>query len=206
VAEESGQIIEIGRHILRTACEEAGRLSSLGLLAAPMAVNVSIRQLADPGFVAEVQQVLQNTGLSPALLEIEVTESGLMQNMEAMAGVLRALKTLGVRIAIDDFGTGYSSLAYLATLPVDVLKIDKSFVDAYRDSPKSMAIITAIIDLAHHLQLEVIAEGVERREQADSLLALGCRTMQGYYFSKPVSAPDLQNWCQARIGQAGIVA
>src|SRR5450830_1234835 len=201
VAEESGQIIEIGRYILRTACEEAARLSTLGLLSAPMAVNASIRQLADPGFVAEVQQVLEHTGLPPALLEIEVTESGLMQNMEAMAGVLRALKSLGVRIAIDDFGTGYSSLAYLASLPVDVLKIDKSFVDAYQASPKNMAIITAIIDLAHHLQLDVIAEGVESREQADFLVAFGCCNMQGYYFSKPVSAADLQAWCEARASQ-----
>lgn len=201
VAEESGQIIEIGRHILHTACEEAARLNGLGLLGAPMAVNASIRQLADPGFVVEVQQVLQRTGLPPALLEIEVTESGLMQNMEAMAGVLRALKSLGVRIAIDDFGTGYSSLAYLASLPVDVLKIDKSFVDAYQDSPKNMAVITAIIDLAHHLQLEVIAEGVESREQADFLVAFGCCKMQGYYFSKPVSAPELQRWCEARAAQ-----
>lgn len=198
VAEESGQIIEIGRHILRTACQEASRLSRLGLLHAPMSVNVSTRQLADPGFVTEVQHVLKSTGLLPALLELEVTESGLMQNMEAMAGVLRALKALGLRIAIDDFGTGYSSLAYLATLPVDVLKIDKSFVDAYQASPKSMAIITAIIDLAHHLQLEVIAEGVESREQADFLVAFGCCNMQGYYFSKPVSASDLQAWCEAR--------
>lgn len=198
LAEESGLIIEIGRHILRTACEEASRLNGLGLLAAPMAVNVSVRQLADPGFVSEVQQVLKSTGLPPALLEIEVTESGLMQDMEAMSGVLRALKALGLRIAIDDFGTGYSSLAYLATLPVDVLKIDKSFVDDYQASPKNMAIITAIIDLAHHLQLEVIAEGVESREQADFLVAFGCCNMQGYYFSRPVSAPELQAWCEAR--------
>jgi EAL domain-containing protein (putative c-di-GMP-specific phosphodiesterase class I) len=101
----------------------------------PLAVNVSIRQLADPGFVAEVQAVLHDTGLPPRLLEIEVTESGLMQNMQSMT-VLRGLKALGVRIAIDDFGTGYSSLAYLATLPVDVLKIDKSFVDALPGQPE----------------------------------------------------------------------
>lgn len=206
VAEESGQIVEIGRYILRTACVEASRLNGLGLLGAPMAVNVSIRQLADPGFVAEVQEVLRSTGLPSALLEIEVTESGLMQNMEAMAGVLHALKALGVRIAVDDFGTGYSSLAYLASLPVDVLKIDKSFVDVYQASPKNMAVITAIIDLAHHLQLEVIAEGVESREQADFLVAFGCCNMQGYYFSKPVSASELQAWCEARAGLSSVAA
>ncbi|MDD0837372.1 EAL domain-containing protein [Curvibacter sp. HBC61] len=196
VAEESGQIIEIGRHVLRTACRDARRVLVGPLHAVPVAVNVSIRQLTDPSFVGDLQSALAESGLPGHALEIEVTESVLMQNMEAAAEVLGKIKALGVRIAIDDFGTGYSSLAYLASLPVDVLKIDKFFVDAYATHPKNMAVITAIIDLAQHLQLEVIAEGVETRTQADFLLAHGCRCMQGYYFSRPLSLPALQDYAE----------
>ncbi|WP_273926710.1 bifunctional diguanylate cyclase/phosphodiesterase [Curvibacter microcysteis] len=196
VAEDSGQIVEIGRHVLRTACRDACEVLVGPLFSVPVAVNVSIRQLTDPGFIGDLKAALAESGLPGHALEIEVTESVLMQNMEAAAEVLGKIKALGVRIAIDDFGTGYSSLAYLASLPVDVLKIDKFFVDAYATHPKNMAVITAIIDLAQHLRLDVIAEGVETRSQADFLLAHGCRCMQGFYFSRPLSLAALQEYAK----------
>lgn len=190
VAEDNGLIVKLGYWVLRTACADAARWQST----APMrvAVNVSARQLHDPEFLETVMDILRNTGLAPRLLEIELTETVLMDNMDASARILHRLSQLGVQLAIDDFGTGYSSMAYLRQLPMKRIKIDRSFV---RDLPQlehSRIIVAAIVNLAHALGLDVTAEGVETLEQADYLTDQGCDVLQGYAFARPMPANQLE--------------
>jgi EAL domain-containing protein (putative c-di-GMP-specific phosphodiesterase class I) len=155
-----------------------------------VSVNLSALQLRQRGLVDYVAACLKRNALDPARLQLEITESSVMEDPASAARTLRELKGLGVRLAIDDFGTGYSSLAYLRSFPLDVLKIDRSFVsDMDRDS-QSAEIVSAVITLAHALELEVIAEGVETAEQLDRLRRLGCDIGQGYYFAKPLPEPE----------------
>ena len=189
IAEETGLIVPIGNWVLRTACLQNRQWQREGLRPIRVAVNLSARQFARENLAESVAAILSEIGLAPTDLELELTESLVMTDVERGIGVLRALKQLGVRIAVDDFGTGYSSLAYLRRLPIDVLKIDRSFVtDIGSGDGDGDAIVASVIALAHTLKLKVVAEGVETVEQLDYLRQNHCDEMQGYYFSKPVPA------------------
>jgi EAL domain-containing protein (putative c-di-GMP-specific phosphodiesterase class I) len=178
---------------MRTACVQLQSWIKSGMPAMRMAVNFSVRQLRSD-FTDAVEQLLVETSLPPQLLELEITESTLMENAENNLQALHRLHTLGVRLTIDDFGTGYSSLAYLKRFPVDVVKIDQSFV---RDVPHDLddvAIVKSIIALAHSLRLEVVAEGVENESQLAFLRGNSCDLMQGYYFGKPMAAEQFMHF------------
>jgi EAL domain-containing protein (putative c-di-GMP-specific phosphodiesterase class I) len=186
LAEETGMILPVGAWVLRTACEQLRTWQREGRDHLRVAVNVSARQLAEPDFVQSVAAVLAETGLKPHCLELELTESTVMNDVEHAISVMRQLKKLGVKLAIDDFGTGYSSLAHLKRFEIDVLKIDQTFVRDLTVDPDDAAIVITIIALASNLDLEVISEGVETEEQIAFLRQHGCQQMQGYYFSRPV--------------------
>jgi diguanylate cyclase (GGDEF)-like protein/PAS domain S-box-containing protein len=192
LAEETGLIVPLGRWVLTEACRQLVRWrSEPGLQNLGVNVNVSVRQLEDPTFVAFVATELSDTGLEPASLCLEVTESLLMQNIDRTRVVLADLKALGVRIAIDDFGTGSSSLAHLKDLPVDVIKIDRGFVAQLGADPRDTAILRAVITLADTLEITVTAEGVETADQLEDLIDMGCNEGQGYHFARPAPPADL---------------
>ena len=188
LAEETGLIIPIGEWVLRTACAQARAWQDAGLPPLRLAVNLSARQF-QKDLVAQVASVLEETGLAPRYLELELTESMVMQNPEKAVATLDALDQMGVRLSIDDFGTGYSSLSYLKRFPIDTLKVDRSFVRDIPGDADDMLITTGIIGLAHSLGIQVVAEGVETSAQLSFLRAQNCDAMQGYYFSKPLPAP-----------------
>jgi diguanylate cyclase (GGDEF)-like protein/PAS domain S-box-containing protein len=193
VAEESGSIVEIGDWVLREALRRlmGWRLSTPDSSLRYVSVNVSARQFRTPGFVDQVRAALADSGAPPQALLLEITESLLLRDADTVAADLRVLRELGVRIAIDDFGTGYSSLSYLRHMPVDVLKIDKSFIDEILHSGEQLALVEAIVNLARTLRLAVVAEGVEHPAHRFQLMKLGCPYGQGYLFSKPVSAAEI---------------
>jgi diguanylate cyclase (GGDEF)-like protein/PAS domain S-box-containing protein len=193
LAEVTGLIGQIGPWALRTACGQAKRWHDQGYRSLMLSVNVSARQFLEGDLVSQVASALDETGLDPALLELEITESLAMHRAEATSGTLGRLKGLGVRVAIDDFGTGYSSLAYLKRFPIDTLKIDRSFVQDIHTDPVAAAISRAVIVMAHTLKLRVVAEGVESEEQRDFLAANGCDYMQGYLFGRPVPATTCES-------------
>ncbi|MGK2915451.1 MAG: EAL domain-containing protein, partial [Porticoccaceae bacterium] len=186
ILEETGLIHDVGRWALGQAIADYLRWGAAGLAAVPIAVNVSPLQLRDRGFIAEIQQAIDIDVQAAAGLELEITESLIMADVEHSIASLKAIRALGVIIAIDDFGTGFSSLSYLAKLPVDTLKIDRSFVIDMTAGPEGLALVSTIINLAHALKLKVVAEGVETEEQARLLRMLSCDEMQGFLFSKPV--------------------
>ncbi len=188
LAEEMGLIIPIGAWVIRAACIQTKAWQQAGHGELRVAVNLSARQFTQKALAQSIADVLRATGLAPHLLELELTESMVMNDVDSAITILRTLKNLGVQIAIDDFGTGYSSLSYLRRFPIDVLKIDQSFVNDLAIDPDAAAIVAAVITLAHSLRLEVIAEGVETLEQLTFLRAHGCDQMQGYYFGRPVDA------------------
>jgi len=189
LAEETGLIVALGHWVLRAACTQARALHDAFPDRAPiaMSVNVSTRQLRDPGFPDTVAAVLDETGLAPEALVLELTESLLVDNREASMEQLERLKELGVRLAVDDFGTGYSVLSYLQEFPIDVLKIDKSFVDDIHTRPDKAKLVAGIVNLGMSLALDVVAEGIEESQQADELRAMRSPFGQGYLFSRPVS-------------------
>jgi diguanylate cyclase (GGDEF)-like protein/PAS domain S-box-containing protein len=192
VAEESGLIVPMGRMVLQQALNTVGRWqrsTAPGALRY-ISVNVSVRQFRTPGFVEEVRQLLRASGVEPGTLLLEITESLLLRNDEQVKADFDALRAMGVRLAIDDFGTGYSSLSYLQHMPIDVLKIDKSFIDDMLESKQQRAVVTAIVTLAQTLNLAVVAEGVEESAQAEALRDMGCPYGQGYLFARPLSEPD----------------
>lgn len=190
LAEETGLIVQIGKQVLVKACNDAQRLRAEGL-ELPVSVNISTVQFREEAFLAMVTGILEQTGLPPHLLELEITEGVLAEDIVLTRQLLKDLKALGINIAIDDFGTGYSSLLYLKQLPIDVLKIDQSFVRDMLVSPRDTAIVEAIIRLAQALHLDLVAEGVEAIEQAQRLQELGCSVMQGYLYARPVPFDDL---------------
>lgn len=188
LAEDSGQIVSIGKWVMRESCLQAKRWIEAGLTGFKIAVNVSIRQLHEASFIDTVQEILDETGLDAGSLIIELTENMIMENAETNVGKLQRLRDIGVGLSIDDFGTGYSSLAYLQRFPVDQLKIDRSFVSEIVDADSEVPIVKAIVSLAHDLGMTVVAEGVETRLQLDRLRGLQCEEFQGYLISRPVVA------------------
>lgn len=192
IAEETGLIVPIGAWVLRTACIQAKCWQQVGI-STRVSVNLSGRQFHsqnEESLLETVLRTLDETGLSPSLLEFEITESIMMEHLKAALEVIEKLKVIGVRFSVDDFGTGYSSLSYLKRLPLHTLKIDKSFIKDIATNPDDAAIVSAITAMAQQLKLEVVAEGVETSEQLAFLRRLHCQTIQGYYFSKPLSAED----------------
>jgi diguanylate cyclase (GGDEF)-like protein/PAS domain S-box-containing protein len=193
VAEETGLIVPMGAWVLERACREVARwqrtLPDLDPLR--LSVNLSGRQLGQPGLVEVVRDILASTDVAPEQLELEITESVLMDDVETSGETLRALKQLGVKLVVDDFGTGYSSFSYLRRFPVDVLKVDRSFVDGLGEGTDDTAIVTAIVSLAHTLGLQAVAEGVETPEQLAELRRVGCDLAQGYLFSRPGTGDDM---------------
>lgn len=192
IAEEIGLIVPIGAWVLRTACAQNMAWQRAGLGQLRIAVNLSARQFSQQGLARLVSKILDETGLPPAFLEIELTESLVMGNIDQAIGTMRELKQLGVQLSIDDFGTGYSSLSYLKRFPIDVLKIDQSFVRDITVHPDDAAMVGGIILLAHSLHLQVIAEGVETQDQLDYLHRRGCDEIQGNLFSAAVSAAEFE--------------
>lgn len=190
VAEQMGLIVEIGEWVLHEACQQAVRWREAGLPELVMSVNLSAVQLRRGNLEAVVKAALKESGLPPQRLELELTESMLLQDSDASLILLQNLKGLGVRLSIDDFGTGYSNLSYLQRFQVDTLKIDKSFVQNLGDNPQHRAIVNAIVHMAHSLNLRAIAEGIEDQPTRQLLADLGCDLGQGYLFSKPLSADD----------------
>jgi EAL domain-containing protein (putative c-di-GMP-specific phosphodiesterase class I) len=186
ILEETGLIFEVGRWALRKAIEDYLRWRAAGLPAVRIAVNVSPLQLRHRGFIAEIEQAIGIDAHAPAGLELEITESMVMQDIKHNIASLQAIRAMGVTVAIDDFGTGFSSLSYLSKLPVDTLKIDRTFVTDMTAAPEGLALVSTIIQLAHSLKLNVVAEGVETEEQSRLLRLLKCDEMQGFLFSKPV--------------------
>jgi len=191
LAEETGLIVSIGALVLRVACIQAKIWADAGMPLA-VAVNLSGVQLRQRNFVDSVRAVLAETGLDPACLELEITESVLMEQAKETLSTLHQLKEIGVQLAIDDFGTGYSSLSYLKRFPVDTLKIDRSFVRDVTSDPDDAALVTGIIALAHSLRLKVVAEGVETAEQRDFLVQCDCDSIQGYLLSQPVPPDEFE--------------
>jgi EAL domain-containing protein (putative c-di-GMP-specific phosphodiesterase class I) len=189
LAEETGVIVSLGRWVLREACRQAAEWNALpGAKPLTVSVNLSARQVQDAGLVSDVMIALRDTGLAPRLLTLEITESVLMQDVESTTATLQALKAIGLRLAIDDFGTGYSSLSYLRRFPVDILKIDRSFVATLDSSETEAALVRSILSLGQTLELETIAEGIEREAQLRELIALGAHLGQGYFFARPLEA------------------
>jgi len=188
IAEETGMIVEIGEWILREACKQTKVWQDAGY-ELHLAVNVSAAQF-DLGLADSVRKIISETGFDAAFLDLEMTESAVMKNAEFTIKTLNELKTLGIKISIDDFGTGYSSLIQLKSLPIDVLKIDKSFINDVTTDPDDASLVTAIVGLARNLRLAVVAEGVETAEQLEFLNTLHCDEWQGYLFSKPLPADD----------------
>jgi EAL domain-containing protein (putative c-di-GMP-specific phosphodiesterase class I) len=193
IAEDNGLIVPLGSWVLRQAIEQASRWQrehpARGDL--HVTVNLSARQLQDPGLPFAVATALEDRGMDASLLTLEITESVLMHDRDVSLARLLDLKFLGVRLAIDDFGTGYSSLAYLQRFPLDVLKVDKTFVDGVAHGPEEAALAAAIVRLGNSLHLRTIAEGVEAPEQVRHLRKLGCEEAQGYLFAKPLEASKI---------------
>jgi diguanylate cyclase (GGDEF)-like protein/PAS domain S-box-containing protein len=199
IAEESGLIIPIGEWVLRTACSQTEQWRRLYKKDLTISVNLSARQFLQQDIVSTVRTILDETGLPPRHLELEITESLGMKNPELTLRTLKELKQMGIHISIDDFGTGYSSLSYLKKFPIDTLKIDRSFVSDIQIDPNDAAIVLAIIALAHSMHLKVIAEGVEKIEQAEFLSLHACEEMQGYLFSPPIPGAEFAKLFEKQI-------
>jgi len=188
IAEDSGLIVPIGRWVLREACRQARVWQLAGLPPMCIAINISAVELRAPGFVAGVRAILREAELEPRYLELELTETALMEDSRSVADVLKQLKDIGVQLALDDFGTGFSSLSHLKRFPIDALKIDPSFVRDLTTDEDDASIVTAVIGMGKNLHMRVVAEGVETSEQLAMLREFGCPQGQGYYFSRPVPA------------------
>ena len=188
IAEEHGVILPIGEWVLRTACAQVRSWLDAGLSAVPVAVNVSALQFRQAGLVDRIRRILQETGLDPRYLELELTESIVMRQAERTISLLNELREMGLSLSIDDFGTGYSSLSYLRRFPIRKLKIDQSFVRDLTSDPDAAAIAAAIVGMGKSLKLRIIAEGVETLEQHAALRALHCDEIQGFLVGRPEGA------------------
>jgi len=204
IAEDTGLLLPIGQWVLHEACRQARAWLDAGLRPVPVAVNISAVEFRDKGFLEGVRAILKDTRLEPRYLELELTESVLMQHAESSASVLQALKTMGVQLAVDDFGTGYSSLSYLRRFPIDTLKVDRSFVRQITADADDAIIASAVISMGKSLKLRVVAEGVETREQLAFLQDQRCDEGQGYYFSRPVVAEQFAKLLGSGISETAI--
>lgn len=196
IAEETGLIIPLGEWILQEACSQMRQWHQQFSQNPPLfiSVNLSGRQFSQPNLVQQVQYILETINLERNTLKLEITESMMMNDVEAAIDLLRRLKDLGLRLSIDDFGTGYSNLSYLHRFPIDTLKIDQSFVrrmNSQESQDRYAQIVRTVIMLGHNLELDVIAEGIETEEQMHILKSLGCEYGQGYYFAKPLPSPEV---------------
>ncbi len=201
VAEETGLIVPLGEEVLRLACEQGRAWLEAGK-ELPLAVNVSVCQLEQPGFTARVMQILEETGFPPEQLELEVTETVAMADPEALKNTTRPLRDAGIRFAIDDFGTGYSSLAHLQSLPFDTFKIDRSFISGLGNEESNKSIVQTILAMAQSLNFDVVAEGVETPEQLVFLQENGCATAQGYLFGAPMASDMFASWRDSFCGKS----
>jgi EAL domain-containing protein (putative c-di-GMP-specific phosphodiesterase class I) len=199
IAEETGLIVAIGRWVLKTACAQNVAWQRDGLPPLCMAVNLSARQFTDENLLQDIVTVLEESGMRPELLELELTESMVMQHPEQARKLLTAIKQMGVRIAIDDFGVGYSSLAQIKRFPIDTLKVDRSFIRDLAENAEDRAITEAIITMGKTLSLTVVAEGVETQEQQSFLSDHACDAMQGFYFSKPIPHDEFASFMRQRL-------
>jgi EAL domain-containing protein (putative c-di-GMP-specific phosphodiesterase class I) len=205
IAEESGLILPIGNWVLDQVARQSVAWMREGMAPIRIAINVSPLQFMHSDFLGQVQEVLRQSGMPPAWLEIEVTETTVMRNLEDVARQMRELAALGVHFSVDDFGTGYSSLRHLHQLPIKTLKIDRSFIERITEPDGTYSIVQAILSLAHSLEMQVVAEGVERREQVDALHGMRCDLFQGFLFSPPVAAdsvPKLLGALAPGLGEA----
>ena len=206
LANEIGMIVEIGKWVLQQACRQTRIWHDKGFFPLSISVNVTAAQFSHPKLPDQVADILAETGLDPQYLELEITESVLMQDSETTIGMLRALKKMGIKISLDDFGTGYSSLSYLSRFPIDILKIDKSFIRGINRNSDDYAIVRAITALARSLNLSVVAEGIESTEQLESLRREKCDRVQGYLFSKPLPPGEFMQFISAaHRANAGVV-
>ncbi|PZV08416.1 MAG: hypothetical protein DCF32_04890 [Leptolyngbya sp.] len=206
IAENTGMMAAIGAWVLREACIQMQRWRRRNLIDADavISVNLSALQFAQPDFLAQVDSVLADSGLPPANLKLEITETVVIQNPEQVVPMIQTLRDRGIRLSIDDFGTGYSSLGYLQQLPVDILKIDRSFIANIHHSPQQYGIVETIIHLAAHLNIQVIAEGIEHFPQLESLTQLGCEYGQGFFFARPLSVSQFSQYLRSqRNGEGG---
>jgi diguanylate cyclase (GGDEF)-like protein len=192
IAEETGSIIQIGEWVIRTACQQNKLWQDLGLGNFPIAVNFSVKQLQERNLIDTITGILAETGLDATALEVEITESIAIKDLELTVSILKSLRAIGVRISLDDFGTGYSSLAALKYLPLDRLKIDRTFIQDLRANTVDAGIVRTIVNLGHELNLNVVAEGVETVEQFEFLRSINCDAVQGFLFSRPLTATDLE--------------
>jgi EAL domain-containing protein (putative c-di-GMP-specific phosphodiesterase class I) len=202
VLEETGLILDVGRWVLQQVARDLAAWRAAGLPALRVAVNISAVQLRQRDFVAELATILAGAGEPGRFIDIEVTESMLLEDIEDAIVKLRAVQALGVQVALDDFGTGYSSLNYLGRLPINALKIDRSFVQRMRESAAQAAIVAAIVSLGRALKLEVVAEGVEQEQEEAMLAAFQCDEAQGYLFARPLASADLQQLVRTGGGRA----
>ena len=186
VAEDTGLILDIGDFVMRAACNQIRSWQNRGMGRLRIAVNISARHFQQKNFLDRLVDILGETRLDPTCLELELTETSIMESTEAAVKLLTQIRKLGVKVSIDDFGTGYSSLSYLKSLPIDTVKLDRSFVKGATTDPDDAALVMAIITLAHNLKLKVIAEGVETEEQVVFLRLLRCDEAQGFLYSKPM--------------------
>ena len=203
IAEDSGLIVRLGEWVIREACRQVREWQQAGLSPAPVSVNVSAVQFRRQDLPGLIGSTLRELGLDPGLLKVEITETSLMSVREVGTRVLHELRAMGVEVSLDDFGTGYSSLSYLRTFPVDMLKIDRSFIAAMLGDEKTAAVIEAIINVTRVLRMKVLAEGVERQEQFDYLRGLGCDYVQGLFLAGALPAADFARLLTARRRPAG---
>jgi diguanylate cyclase (GGDEF)-like protein len=192
IAEETGSIIQLGEWVIRTACHQSKLWQEMGLGHFPIAVNFSVKQLQDRSLIDTISTILAETNVSPATLEVEITESIAIKDLDLTISILESLREIGVKISLDDFGTGYSSLAALKYLPLDRLKIDRSFIRELKVNTIDASIVSTIVNLGHELNLNVVAEGVETIEQFELLRSINCDAVQGFFFSRPLAATDLE--------------
>ena len=204
IAEKNGLISPIGEWIIRTACQQSAQWQQDGHTHLHIAINLSARQLANKSLFSTIASIIEETGANPHSIEFELTESVLMEAEGVVKKLIKNLRNMGIKIALDDFGTGYSSFGYLKELPIDIIKLDKSFIDDLLSNNNALAIISCIISLAKDLGLEVVAEGVENKDQLQMLSQLGCNVIQGYYYSKPLTANEFEYWLSTHNNQQNL--
>ena len=207
LAEENGLVFRMGEWAISEALQQVRRWQLRGVGVTSVSVNINVRHLVQPSLTKAVAQALEATQLPPSTLTLELTESDVMQDIEKALTALRMLKDLGVRLALDDFGTGYSSLAYLTQLPLDCLKIDRSFIQEMQINPQQLMVVRGIVALGSALRLTITAEGVENRDELVALQKMGCQLVQGYYFTRPLTATDFETWWRKTgVNPASLVA